>query len=359
MRRAGGAGAWLEGLADRTLWRAFAAFKTVVGSPPPRAGPDDPPEIPPDVAGEGGFVRLSAALGDADGRADRLSNAHRSQQIILLALALLAVVIGVSAPANARPAAHLAAISAELIIAVGILTLWSLARRGHRHRRWSDARRLAERFRAARATFPLGVDIADGQAAGAQTWTEWRARAVIRAAGVTGGLLDPAEVTARARWASADLIEGQARYHAREAATARTITERLQGLENTAYVTLTSALFVAAVAAALLTFDPHLSAAVKGGLEGFVVGVTVLSVIVPSMGAVGLALEATNGFTEMADRSAHLAPAFEELAARMKAVDPIPAPLAQEILRQAASLAVSDADSWRQRLVQRRLMHGA
>ena len=358
MRRGGGPGAWASELCDRTLWRAFSAFKTVVGFPPPMAAHVTQPELPADVARQSGFILLSRALDEAEGRADRLSNAHRSQQLILLALALLAVIVGVFAPANARPGARLMAIGSQLVLAIGILILWSLARRGHRHRRWSDARRMAERLRAARATFPLGVDIADDRAAGAQTWTEWRARAVIRAAGVTCGVLDQAEVTARARWAAAALIEGQALYHAREAQTARTISARIQRLGSTGYVTLIIALFLAAGAAALLAFDAHLSAAMRGDIAGFVAGVTVLSVIVPSMGAMGLALEATNGFSEMADRSAQLAPAFEEFAARMKAVDPIPAPLAQEILRQAASLAVSDADSWRQRLVQRRLTHG-
>ena len=71
----------------------------------------------------------------------------------------------------------------------------------HRHRRWSDARRLAERLRAARATWPLGFDIADAHAAAARrpgpSGGRWRCCAppARRAAGSTG----PAS-TRRRRW---------------------------------------------------------------------------------------------------------------------------------------------------------------
>ncbi|HEY5107253.1 MAG TPA: hypothetical protein VII73_10860 [Caulobacteraceae bacterium] len=358
LHRDGGLRSTLADLCDHTLWRAFDVFKSLAGKPPviPRADP--PAQLPADVAAQEGYRRLAAALDQADQRANRLSQAHRSQQLILLALAMLAVVIGVMAPDGSSPLMHLIAIGLELFFAVGILALWSLARRGHRHRRWSDARRLAERFRAALATYPLGIDIADEHADGAQTWTEWRARAVIRAAGVTGGVLDQDEVTARARWARTDLMDGQARYHAKEAHAGRKITERMHLWENAGFVALTAALLMGAVAAAMLSFARLPPGAMAPGLQGLVTLATTLSVIVPSMGAVALALDSTNGFSELADRSAQLVPAYEDFSARMRKAAPISAALAQEIVREAATLLVSDTDSWRDRLVRRRLIRG-
>ena len=91
LQRFGGLRSALADVCDRTLWRAFDAFKRVAGSPPRIPPSDASAQLPADVAAQEGFKRLEAALEQADQRANRLSQAHRSQQIILLALALLAV----------------------------------------------------------------------------------------------------------------------------------------------------------------------------------------------------------------------------------------------------------------------------
>ena len=90
------------------------------------------------------------------------------------------------------------------------------ARRAHRHRRWSDARRLAERLRAARATWPLGVDIADARLPRAHSWTDWRADAVLRAAGPRRGWIDEPVFRETAAWVTGELLDRQIAYHTRQ-----------------------------------------------------------------------------------------------------------------------------------------------
>src|SRR5208282_5955680 len=74
--------AWVSRLSDSSLWLTFETFKRLVGGKPPDI-PSEPPVDLGDAAGQAGFLELDLAFGQADIRADRLSNAHRSQQLIL------------------------------------------------------------------------------------------------------------------------------------------------------------------------------------------------------------------------------------------------------------------------------------
>ncbi|MFI4936580.1 MAG: DUF4231 domain-containing protein [Caulobacterales bacterium] len=354
---ADGWGARASRLCDRTLWLSFNLFKQWLGGPAP-ASPAQTSVLLGEASGQPGFAALNLAFTQADDRADRLSNAHRSQQLILLVLALLVVFVGVLPVSTARPDLHLLAICVELVLAVFIYWLWSTARRGHRHRRWSDARRLAERLRAARATFPLGFDVADQHAGPAQTWTEWRARAVIRDAGVSGGVLNADEVERRVAWAKAEVIDGQLRYHRREAVTVGRIARRLHLFENLIFAALIVGVLCGGAAAARMWLNKPADVHLQSVLELIMRLSTMVSALAPAAGAGVLALDATNGFSELAERSAQLAPAFEEFEVRVTADAASSLERAQEVLRDAATLLVSDADSWRERLVRRRLVRG-
>jgi uncharacterized membrane protein YfcA len=374
---------WRDTLLDHTIWSAFSSFKKTVGDlrhwKPPETAPTPQPGP---IASSAGYRRIQAAFEVADRRANRLSAIHRSQQLLLIYVAVLAVFFGAAPalpPIQGLHIDHLQAAWAELLLGIFALLISTYAQRAHRHRRWSDARRLAERLRAALATWPLGVDLADASERPAFTWTEWRARAVLRDAGPPPGWLDRDEFSRRAALATSLLIEGQIRYHSREYHLAETIDRRIKIAEGLAFGVLMIAVASFLVASSLTT---HMPSWVFGVL-------TMISAVSPSVGAACLALEATNGFGEIARRSSRMGPEFERLRAE---IDIGRHPLhqtevlqdaaqllvedvdfwrsdrdagrrlslhhRQEVLRNAAQLLVEDADSWRDRVVSRRIVRG-
>lgn len=343
----------LQRLLDHTLWTAFRRFETLAGGRPPRDDPAPPP--PAALVSQPGFARLSAAGVEADARADHLGAIHRSEQLWLILLAIAAVVVGAS-PSVAEPgapqsAAHLWAAALELALGAMALGVTWAARRAHRHRRWSDARALAERLRGARATWPLGVDIADTQVGPAQTWTEWRARAVLRAAGPRQGWFDGAAFREAAQWGAAQLLDSQIAYHARLHRVAERIETNIGLTEGLAFAVLmlTLAVYLAALATAPITgWRP------THQVGGFV---TMVSAVTPAIGGGCLALAATNGFAEMARRSARMAAAFRQL--RDELGESGAYHHVQGVLRRGAQLLADDADAWRDRLQRRRLVRGA
>jgi hypothetical protein len=74
------------------------------------------------------------------------------------------------------------------------------------------------------------------------------------------------------------------------------------------------------------------------------------------------AIRATNGFAELARRSASLAPAFQQLADEFQQAGRrglLTLRTAQAILLEAARLLVADADAWRDHLPARKIERGA
>ena len=340
---------------DHTLWRTFGLFEALAGgarAPPRRDG-----RPPAELARQPGFQRLLAASREAVARANHLSSVHRSEQLLLVGIALAAVFTGalpaLTAGGDALASAHVQASAVEFALGVSAFFIAAAARRRHRHRRWSDARRLAERLRAARATWPLGFDIGDARLPTPATWTEWRARAVIRAAGPPRGWIDRPRFDAEASWVAERLIGGQIDYHVRQ----HRIAERLEGftrtVENTAFAVL------------MLTLLGYLTVTLTAPLSGWTpphwIGglVTLISAVSPAVGAGCLALEATNGFGELAQHSRRLAAEFEALRARLGQVERQPYHRVQAEIRRAALLVVEDADAWRDRVLRRRIVRGA
>jgi hypothetical protein len=373
---------WRDVVLRKTVWSAFSSFKRTMGG----VGQWKPPQLPPTpragaIAKSMGYLRIEAAFEVADDRAGLLSAIHRSQQILLIYVAVLAVAFGAAPalpPIYGFHIGHVAAAWVEFLLGIFALAISTFAQRAHRHRRWSDARRLAERLRAALATWPLGADLADASERPAFTWTEWRARAVLRDAGPPPGWLDRPEFALRAALATSLLIDGQISYHSREHHLAETIERRIKVVEGLAFAVLMGAVGSYLVATGLKLHLPE-------GVSGIL---TMISAVSPSVGAACLALEATNGFGEIARRSSRMGPEFKRLKDEVDAPAPSPeqqtealrdaaqmlmddverwSPGAgrraslhhrQEILRNAAQLLVEDADSWRDRVVSRRIVRG-
>jgi hypothetical protein len=339
-----GALGFVRRLANRSLWRSFKLFERVAGGKPKPSRQSQPP--PAAVAAQPGFVRLLRAADEAAGRADQLSSIHRSEQVLLIAIAMLAVFFGALPAIDPAHAYH--ALCAGIEFGLGLVAFavtWA-AQRAHRHRRWSDARRLAERLQSATATWPLGVDIADAHVGPTYAWTEWRALAVLRAAGPRRGWITRARFDETAAWAAGDLIDGQIDYHRRQLVAAENIERSLGWTENTAFLVLMAVLL------AYLTLgsnSPH-------WFPGLV---TLVSAFAPAVAAGCLALEATNGFRELKERNARLAGAFEAEKARLDPISGAAYHRVVAVMRRAAQLRVDDADAWRDRLLRRRIVRGA
>ena len=342
----------MQALINRTLWRAFSLFQKVAGRPGPAPARADPP--PPVITAQPGFARLAAATEEAAARADLLSSIHRSEQLLLILIAIVAVFFGaLPALVGGSSDSNFHAYAAGIEFFLGLLAFvvaWA-ARRAHRHRRWSDARRFAERLRGVLATWPLGFDIADAHAGPAQTWTEWRTRALLRAAGPRRGWITRARFDATAGWATAELLDSQIAYHARQHRMAETIEHTMRAIENGAFALLMATLasyIVLSVFGPAAWTEPHWF----GGL------VTLVSAVSPAVGAGCIALDATNGFGELALHSARLRGEFEALRSRVPSQQPPAYHPFSAIIRRGAELLVEDADAWRDRLLRRRIVRG-
>jgi hypothetical protein len=334
---------WLQ----RGLWRTYNLFRRVVGG---RAeNHRDAVEPPEDLRVQPGFRLLSEAYLKADLEATRLAAVHRSQQILLLAAALLAAAIG-SAPA-VWPGFKIYAVLIELSLALAALSVWTGAVRANRHHRWGGMRRLAEQLRLERAGWALGIstvgsrrdDAGGGVAAAA-------ARRVRRRAGLAVGAFDADRVRRWGAWAMDELLVGQAHYHRSQGRLNQRIAHRIHAFEN-----FTFAFFIAVLAAFAIAYG--ISASLGQHMPHWVGGAVLMAgAIVPAMGAASLALEATLGFSEHSQRSLDLADALNQLIASL---DPDPTlDTYQKSARAAVQLESLKEDRWSEDSDRRRLFRG-
>ncbi|HEX3920139.1 MAG TPA: hypothetical protein VHW60_22600 [Caulobacteraceae bacterium] len=361
---------WVQNLFNHTLWRSFRLFEHAAGGVPP--GHWDTVAPPEGLIEQPGFARLRAASAEAGARANQLSSIHRSEQLLLVVIAILAVLTGAmpqvlvnllseyQSKGNAEGATlssisqlvHVAAAAIEFALGFLALTIFLGARRAHRHRRWSDARRLAERLRGACGTWPLGIDVADHHIDPPQTWTEWRARAVLRAAGPRRGWIDKPRFESTTAWVTGQLIDGQILYHDRQHKVAHNVERHIRTAENWSFgiLMLMLAFFVGAYLVQGITH--MLTPAWFSGL------VTLVSAVSPAIGAGCLALDATNGFGEISLHSARLKVEFEHRKAELGQGAGVEYHHVQAVIRSAAQLLRDENDAWRDSLLRRRIVRG-
>ncbi|HUO12919.1 MAG TPA: hypothetical protein VMU37_09205 [Caulobacteraceae bacterium] len=367
-----------------SVWQTYRQFERLLGGAAagaPSGGRTPPPEP---LARQPGFTYLRDCLSEAAGRANQLSAIHRSNQLLLILLATIAVVCG-AAPAlsridpltiaaapsaahappvagSARPrdakqlesvetGSHAFAATLELAVVLLALGIAALAGRYHRHRRWSDARRLAERLRAARATWPLGVDIGDARVTPPRSWTEWRAEAVLRAAGPRVGWIDADSFRESADWVTRDLLDGQIAYHARQFRLSSRIGGVIHWTERGSFVVLLGTLSGFLIG---YLIDQNL---LHRGLP-FYLGniVSVISSVCPAVGAACIALEATSGFGELEQRSERLEHEFRHYREELGEDEGMTYHHVQNVIRRGAQLLVDESGAWRDQVARRRLV---
>lgn len=323
-------------------WRTYALFRRLLGG---KASPFEARTPPPDLQAQPGFVALTRARNDAGRRAQELGAIHRSHQVILLGVAILAATAG-SASA-VWPHLKIAMVTIELALAVGALLVWLDSERGERHHRWGEARQMAEQLRLERAAWTLGVSTAPH---GTQQNRPSAAVDIRRTVGLPTGAFDRERVAAWGGWAIDELFAGQAAYHHDQSRINGRISHRVHQLENTSFamllLILTSYVAIAAATALLDLEMPH-------WLGGVVI---MAGAIVPAIGAACLALEATLSLGDQARRSRVLVERLQALRAEIG-----PAPVLQRLqnaVKAAIRLERLHEEHWTEDASRRRLFRG-
>jgi hypothetical protein len=322
-------------------WRTYALFRRILGG---KAPPFERLPTPTDLAAEPGFVLLTQAQAAADEEASRLGAVHRSHQVILLAVAILAAIAG--SASGIWPNTKLLMVSIEIFLALGAFLVWLDSERGRRHHRWGDARRLAEDLRLERVAWTLGVSTVPH---GANLLSSSaRARHVRRRAGLPSGAFGPDRVATWGAWAIDELIAGQAAYHRAQSTINGRVSHRVHQLENGSFALLMVVLLAyVATTVGMALFGEHTP-------HWLSTLVAVAGSIVPAIGAACLALEATLALGEQAERSRVLAVRLEAI------VDDLGPEPGLEAHQSAAKAAIrlqrAQENHWAEGAVRRRLM---
>lgn len=327
-----GADGWMHRALARTLWRTFAVVRRLLGA---RKSGSRSAEPPTDLRGQQGFALFSRISDETSNHAGRLADVHRSEQVLLMVLALAATLLGAS-PA-VFPEARLWASVAELGLVLIGLSIWISAGRARRHERWAEVRCNAERLRSERIAWALGMS------------TPYRAHeSTLAFVPPPVGAYDEDRVRRWGGWAMAELVAGQAAYHAEQAVAGERISRRITTLETVTFGGLVASLAVFALAH-LLRQDGRLPAPLPGLM-------ILIGAVGPAIGAACMTLEARFGFEEQRSRSLDLAERFDLLARGV----PEDATLAefQSTALVAMQLVAREAQTWRYGAERRRLSRG-
>jgi hypothetical protein len=326
--------AWLDGWLHSWLWKTYRSFRNLLGGH--IAGGEEFP-VPADLASQPGFQLLTAAYVQADRIANRLSAVHRSEQILMVFAMIAAASVG-SAGA-AWPEFKLVAVAIELSLGIAALMVWATASDSRQHELWGQERYLAERLRLERAGWALGVSLLSTGAPPRSRDESNVGRSVRRGSGLPVGRFDPQRVRQWGDWAMSELVQGQAAYHKAISVREHRVSHRIHSIEDLSFLFL----FVVLVG--------YLSASISAGphahLPHWVTAMVIMSsVIVPTVAAATMALEAKLEFGEQSARSSRMAEHLDELAASLG-----PAPSfdqLQNTARMAMRLHMGESGHWRE-----------
>jgi len=156
----------------------------------------------------GDVVQFATAYGWADAVAVRYAQMFRSAFVLNFAFAAFSVACAAASIVFHDFKPVLVPVELVFIGLVWFNTTTGLKRGWHR--RWFEAREVAERLRSALPLWALGLRSATFFAGEEPTWTGWYARAIVRSQGMRRGRLSGQGLT-DARCVMAKLLEGDAR----------------------------------------------------------------------------------------------------------------------------------------------------
>jgi hypothetical protein len=222
---------------------------------------------------------LARAFAWSDAIGTRFGQVFRSAVVtnfLLAACAVLAVAVSLTAHDITVPGAldqvaehKRLFVTIEMLFVVAVLLNTMVGRRLGWHRRWLEAREVAERLRVALPLWTLGARPAIF-AGPEPAWTGWYVRAIIRDLGLRAGAVDP-EILRAAYDTLRRLLVDQRNYHETTASRMRGLGYRLERAGEVLFaLTLVAAIaFLAALMAArwhVTAREAYLVAALAAGL---------------------------------------------------------------------------------------------
>jgi hypothetical protein len=275
---------------------------------------------------------------------------HRSSSALnylLGALAVLFALLGISSLVHGHR--DLATIFMELV-AIGVIIFFTLRGAiGRWHERWIEYRILAERLRIARFQHLFGGARQHFSLPGhlatygnpANTWVYWHYRAVARAAGLSTIQLDSASLGAIRTTLCDILMQGQIKYHDRNATDLSAIDRRLHWLAN--------GLFGGTFVACAVHFSLMIAMDAIPAWAGILL--VTLNAVLPAFGAAIAAIRNQGEFHRIAQRSRAMC---EELSDLQMALADIPSRANElksqnmrRIMEQTARLMINETLDWR------------
>lgn len=285
--------------------------------------------------------RLLPRYGLADAAGTYFAQLFRSGYIANFSLAALAVALALSG--LVAPAFKLPLIAGELMVILLILGNTRVGRRAGWHARWLDYRHLAEQLRVASMGSLLGdLGLRDtGTDGGAVPpgWVRWYARATTRELGLPQAVVDE-DYLARVRQATLSMIEDQGAYHHSNARQMHTLDQRLHRFGGVLFAATAWACAIW-IAARLLGLDTN------GGMRvDLTITVTVLTAVLPAMGAALYGIRMQGDFNGVAERSQVTAARLDTLH-RGLLEDPLDFTRLQSRLHRLAEVMLADLSHWR------------
>lgn len=286
----------------------------------------------------------SRAMIEAYGWADALATVYAQKfrsafvsNFVLAALAIFFVALSVLL----KNALHVVPskwpfVLAEIICICMVLYNTISGRRQELHRRWLEAREIAERLRVAMPARRLATrpQIIPGLPS---TWTTWYFRAILREAGLPSGAITISGLRTR-RQELLDLLEDQFTYHTTTAKRMHTLEKRMEHAGEILFgLTL-----VVAVVFLIVTFANDLPISPEWAFA-----VTALTVGPPVLAMATYGIRVIGDFEGISNRSKRMAGELRRLIRSVSSDDPDDLALAQARAREAGEIMLGDIASWR------------
>lgn len=284
--------------------------------------------------------KLLPRFGLADAAGAYFAQLFRSGYVANFGLAALAVLLALSG--LAAPTLKLPLIAIELLVILMILANTRAGTRAGWHERWLDNRHLAEQLRVVSLCSLLGeLELRNRESSEANMgpgWVRWYARATARELGLPHVTVDDTYLE-RIRLTAIAMIEDQVAYHESNARQMRHLDHRLHRIGG--YLFAATALACAGWIVVKLSG----AAQVFMGID-LTITVTMLTAVLPAMGAALYGIRMQGDFNGVADRSQVTATRLGTLQ-RGLVDDPLEFPRLQSRLRRLSDVMLADVARWR------------